>query len=118
MLARARAGTVMTAARAGDESAFAALVEPHRRELHVHCYEGKAAILPLLQHGLSAPGDRRLVPAMANRMPTAASYLRAPGDSEFRAFKLDVLRIEDGLIAEITTFDASLFAAFGLPPTL
>jgi RNA polymerase sigma-70 factor (TIGR02960 family) len=26
------------AARAGDELAFRALVEPHRRELHVHCY--------------------------------------------------------------------------------
>jgi RNA polymerase sigma-70 factor (TIGR02960 family) len=25
-------------ARAGDEAAFRALVEPHRRELHVHCY--------------------------------------------------------------------------------
>jgi RNA polymerase sigma-70 factor (ECF subfamily) len=51
-------------------------------------------------------------------MPTAASYLRAPGDDEFRAFKLDVLRIEGGLIAEITTFGASLFEAFGLAPTL
>jgi len=49
-------------------------------------------------------------------MPAAASYLRRPGDSQFRAFKLDVLRIEDGLIAEITTFDARLFRAFGLPP--
>jgi DNA-directed RNA polymerase specialized sigma24 family protein len=25
-------------ARAGDENAFRALVEPHRRELQVHCY--------------------------------------------------------------------------------
>jgi RNA polymerase sigma-70 factor, ECF subfamily len=30
--------TVVAAARAGDESAFAELVEPHRRELQVHCY--------------------------------------------------------------------------------
>jgi RNA polymerase sigma-70 factor (ECF subfamily) len=29
---------ILAAARAGDESAFAALVEPHRRELRVHCY--------------------------------------------------------------------------------
>lgn len=29
---------VLTAARAGDEAAFSALVERHRRELHVHCY--------------------------------------------------------------------------------
>lgn len=32
--------------------------------------------------------------------------------------KLDVLRVEDGAIAEITTFGADLFPAFGLPPTL
>jgi RNA polymerase sigma-70 factor (ECF subfamily) len=51
-------------------------------------------------------------------MPTAASYLRKSGDSEFRAFKLDVLRIRDGLIAEITTFGSELFPAFGLPPTI
>jgi DNA-directed RNA polymerase specialized sigma24 family protein len=29
---------VVAAARAGDEPAFAVLVERHRRELHVHCY--------------------------------------------------------------------------------
>ena len=28
----------LQAARAGDESAFRALIEPYRRELHVHCY--------------------------------------------------------------------------------
>jgi len=59
-----------------------------------------------------------LVPTRANRMPTAASYLRRPGDSELRAFKFDVLRIEHGAIAEITTFGAALFPAFGLAPTL
>jgi hypothetical protein len=52
--------------------------------------------------------------ARANRQPTAASY-SAP---EFGAFKLDVLRLEGGRIAEITTFGTSLFPAFGLPPTL
>ena len=49
-------------------------------------------------------------------MPTAAGYLRQAGDTEFRAFKLDVLRMEGGRIAEVTTFDATLFSAFGLPP--
>jgi RNA polymerase sigma-70 factor (ECF subfamily) len=29
---------LLEAARAGDENAFRALVEPHRRELHAHCY--------------------------------------------------------------------------------
>ena len=83
-------------------------------------FEGLEAIAPLLERafGKDRDGDWRLVPTQANRMPTAASYLRRPGDSEFRAFKFDVLRIEDGLIAEITTFGAGLFPAFGLPPTL
>jgi hypothetical protein len=52
---------------------------------HPWCYEGLTAIAPLLRHGLSEPGDWRLVPTRAN--------------------------------AEITTFDARLFPAFGLPPT-
>jgi RNA polymerase sigma-70 factor (TIGR02960 family) len=83
-------------------------------------FEGLAAIAPLLERafGEERDGDWRLVPTQANRMPTAASYLRRPGDSAFRAFKLDVLRIEHGVIAEITTFGAGLFPAFGLPPTL
>ena len=29
---------LLAAARGGDERAFGALVEPHRRELHSHCY--------------------------------------------------------------------------------
>ena len=44
-------------------------------------------------------------------MPTAASYLRRPGDTVFRAFKFDVLRVEDGEIVEITTFGSGLFPA-------
>ena len=63
-------------------------------------------------------GEWRLVTAPANRMPCALSYLRAPGDTLFRAFKLDVLRIEGELIAETTTFNAQLFTAFGLPEVL
>ena len=80
-------------------------------------FEGLDVIGPLLSQALTE-GSWRLLPTMANRMPTAASYLHAPGDSTFRAFKFDVLRIEDGLIAEITTFGPALFPAFGLPATL
>jgi RNA polymerase sigma-70 factor (ECF subfamily) len=85
-----------------------------------YSFEGLEAVATLMERafGEEKEGDWRLVPAQANRMPAAASYLRRPGDSEFRAFKLDVLRIEDGLIAEITTFGYALFPAFGLPPTL
>jgi len=85
-----------------------------------YCFEGLETIAPLLERALGPDrdGDWRLVATRANRMPTAASYLRRPGDTEFRAFKFDVLRIADGLIAEITTFGPGLFPAFGLPPTL
>src|SRR6476646_2293001 len=80
-------------------------------------YEGLDVIGPLLERALSE-GDWRLLPTVANRMPTAASYLRAPGDTIHRPFKFDVLRVVDGLIAEITTFGPALFPQFGLPPTL
>ena len=81
-----------------------------------YCFRGTEAIRPLLADA-AAMGEWRLVPAGANRMPAAASYLRRPGDSVFRAFKLDVMRVEGAVIAEITTFPADHFAAFGLPLT-
>ena len=80
-------------------------------------FDGIESIGPLLDQALRE-GEWRLVPTWANRMPTAASYLRMPGDSIFRAFKFDVLRIENGLLAEVTTFGTELFPAFGLPARL
>jgi RNA polymerase sigma-70 factor, ECF subfamily len=63
-------------------------------------------------------GEWKCVPTGANLQPAAAFYVRRPGDSEFRAFAIDVLRIEDGKVAEITAFDDALFPVFGLPATL
>ena len=80
-------------------------------------FVGREASRPLIATAREM-GEWRLVPTRANRMPCAASYLRAPGDTEFRAFKLDVLRVVDGEIAEITTFGSTLFEAFGLAQTL
>ncbi|WP_084284339.1 RNA polymerase subunit sigma-70 [Solirubrobacter soli] len=83
-------------------------------------YDGRDAIVPLLARafGEQREGDWRLVPTRANRMPTAASYLRRPGETEWRAFKFDILRCVDGGVAEITTFGPALFEQFGLPVTL
>jgi RNA polymerase sigma-70 factor (TIGR02960 family) len=82
-------------------------------------FDGIDSIGMLMERAIGPDGgDWRLLPTRANRMPAAGSYLRRPGDSTFRAFKLDVLRIVDGEIAEITTFGWSLFASFGLPPTV
>ena len=80
-------------------------------------FDGVESIRPLLAEA-AAMGTWRLVPVRANRMPAAASYLLRPGDTEFRAFKFDVMRMESGVIAEITTFGADLFPAFGLQPVL
>ena len=80
-------------------------------------FDGREAIGPLMADAAKM-GDWRLFPVAANRMPAAASYLRRPGDTKFRAFKFDVMRIEAGLIAEVTTFNAELFPAFGLALTL
>ena len=81
-------------------------------------FNGKATFVPGLHAGLTDAGKWRLVPIEANRMPAMASYLLAPGDDTYRAFKIDVVRFEAGMVAEITTFGAALFPEFGLPPTL
>ena len=75
------------------------------------------ALGPLIARAATM-GRWRVLPVAANRMPAAAGYLRRPDDTRFRAFKLDVIRIEGGLIAEVTTFNADLFPAFGLKPEL
>jgi RNA polymerase sigma-70 factor (TIGR02960 family) len=84
------------------------------------CFRGLDQLAPLLERafGEQRDGDWRLVPARVNRMPAAASYLLRRGDTRYRAFKLDVLRISDGRIAEITTFGAQPFGWLGLPPVL
>ena len=81
-------------------------------------FNGKETFVPGLAAGLLDPGEWRLVAIGANRSPAMATYLRGWDETEFKAFKIDVLRIENGGVAEITTFGTSLFPAFGLPLTL
>jgi RNA polymerase sigma-70 factor (ECF subfamily) len=85
-----------------------------------YCYQGLDGVAPLYERavGPQRDGDWQLRPAAVNRMPAAGSYLRRPGDSVYRPFKLDVLRVDGGLIAEITTFGPAQFPALGLPPVL
>jgi RNA polymerase sigma-70 factor (ECF subfamily) len=114
------AGFIDAHERADAEAAVALVREDIRITMPPNpwVFDGVQAIRPLLTEGLRGPGEWRLVPTRANRQPTAATYLREWDDIEWRAFKFDVLRIEGGRIAEITTFGAELFPAFGLPPTL
>ena len=107
----------------GDTAAAAAMLRDDVRVTmppNPSLYQGIEAIIGLMRTAFDREnmGDWRLVATRANRQPAAASYLRRPGDSVYRAFKLDVLRVQDGAIAEITTFSSDLFAAFGLAETL
>ena len=84
-------------------------------------YEGRDALLDFFQRqvfGPEGPGEFRLLPTRANRQPAAAHYVRTAATPRFRALALDVLRVEGAQIAEITTFEPRLFAAFGLPGSL
>jgi len=70
-------------------------------------------------YGATPYDDWKCVVTSANRMPAVGLYLKRPGDDRYRPFSLDVLRIEDGAIAEITTFDLTLVVdSFGLPESL
>jgi RNA polymerase sigma-70 factor, ECF subfamily len=87
---------------------------------HPVWYDGRTAILIASQQGFDPEfGDLRSLVAGANMQPAVAHYLRRPGQSEYRPLALDVLRLERGRVAEITSFVfPELFPTFGLPPTL
>jgi RNA polymerase sigma-70 factor (ECF subfamily) len=84
-------------------------------------FDGRDAMIAMWSSAMVGPeawGDWRAVITRANRQPAIANYFRPPDAKIYQASNLDVLRIEDGLVAEVTTFDTSLFPVFGLPLTL
>jgi RNA polymerase sigma-70 factor (TIGR02960 family) len=116
------AGFIDTHERGDAEGALALIADDIRVTMPPNpwLFEGRDAIRGLMERafGPESPGEWRLVPTRANRLPAAASYLRAHGDTRFRAFELDVLRVAGGRIAEITTFGDRFFEEFGLPRIL
>ena len=68
--------------------------------------------------GSEAFGNLRCVITRANRQPAVAVYVLHSGDVTYRAMAVDVVRIEDGVIAEIVTFGPDVFPAFALPLTM
>jgi len=68
--------------------------------------------------GAAYRGQWQFVPVGINRQPALAAYLREPGASLYRPFGVDVFRIEEGLIAEMTAFEGIPFARLGLPDQL
>jgi RNA polymerase sigma-70 factor, ECF subfamily len=108
--------------RADPDALAELLLEDARLTMPPHptWYEGRDAIMIASQGGFDPEfGQLRGLLTGANTQVAAAHYLRAPGESAYKPLALDVLRIEAGGIAEISTFVfPELFAAFGLPETL
>jgi hypothetical protein len=61
--------------------------------------------------------DFRCILTHANRQPAVANCVRRPGDSEYRALAVDVLRIEDEAVAEIITFGPDVLPRSGCRPS-
>jgi RNA polymerase sigma-70 factor (ECF subfamily) len=51
----------------------------------------------------------------ANGQPAVGVYRRRQGEADYRPLAIDVLRMADGVVAEILTFVPGQFAALGLP---
>jgi RNA polymerase sigma-70 factor (TIGR02960 family) len=68
--------------------------------------------------GSESFGSMRCVVTRANRQPAVACYVRKPGEGRYTPLAIDVLRIVDGAVADIVTFDGSVFGWFGLPEAL
>ncbi|HVK76747.1 MAG TPA: RNA polymerase subunit sigma-70 [Kofleriaceae bacterium] len=79
-------------------------------------FDGRSAIERLFtEFPMDFHGHFRMVATAANRQPAAATYMRPHGQTEFRFSGIQVLRIERGQIAEITSFSAALCRTFELP---
>ncbi|WP_250562511.1 sigma-70 family RNA polymerase sigma factor [Sphaerisporangium fuscum] len=86
-------------------------------------FGGRDAIMSFMEPTFDPASPRyfgrwRHLPTRANRQPALGGYVQRPGTAVYRAQVLDVLRVEDGRIVEITSFEPHLFPAFGLPLTL
>ena len=112
-------GLIATHQTGDAEGAIALMREDIRVTMPPHpmVFQGRDAVGRLARDGMTGHGDWRLVPTRANRMPTAAVPAR-PGRGGMARVQVRRDPHRDGKLAEITTFGATLFPAFGLPPTL
>jgi RNA polymerase sigma-70 factor (ECF subfamily) len=62
--------------------------------------------------------DIRTLVTRVNRQFAVANYVKQPGSAKHTFFALDVLRVEEGAVTEITAFHGSGVPDLGLPPAL
>jgi RNA polymerase sigma-70 factor (ECF subfamily) len=110
MDAHAQADSAAVIELLGDEVRFSMPPQEVR-------FEGRAAVAAFFRDlfGAENPGDWRLVATRANGQMAAANYIRAWGETTYRAATFDVFEIEGTTIVEITTFGAEVLPVFGLP---
>ena len=81
-------------------------------------FDGVRSVSAFYDQMLGRFGDFRLLATGANTQPAAIAYLRGRGKEAFRLAGVNVLRIQDGKIAEVTSFRPDLCKGFGLSARL
>jgi RNA polymerase sigma-70 factor (ECF subfamily) len=113
----------MTAWESADPAALASLMHEDIRLTmppYPFWFEGRADAVRSLAPNLSPTyrGHWRFLPTSTNRQPALAAYLKPLGHPTYDLFALDIFRMEQGLIAEVTAFETTDFERFGLPAHL
>ncbi|MEU4292382.1 sigma-70 family RNA polymerase sigma factor [Kribbella sp. NPDC026596] len=108
---------------AADPEALAALMHEDIRITmppYPFWFEGRKDAVRSLVPNLTPAyrGHWRFLPTTVNRQPTLGAYLQPPDTSAYRPFGLDIFRIEQGLIAELTAYETTDFNRLGLPAEL
>jgi RNA polymerase sigma-70 factor (ECF subfamily) len=82
-------------------------------------WQGRKTIAAFASAAHDECPESRMVPTRANGQPALAGYLLDSETGVFRAASIEVLRLEDGRVKEITAFATpELFPRFGLPSEL
>ena len=80
---------------------------------------GRDAMIRLwIEGGFTTSMRLRCVLTRANRQPALACYNLGKDGETYEAMALDVIGIDQGMIAEIITFPPTVFERFGLPASL
>ncbi len=109
----------------GDPQAVARLLHEEVRAVmppYELWFAGAASIVRALSLSLdpASPhcvGRFRMRATRANRQPAVATWLRRPGEDEYRWFGVSLLTVERGLVTEMAAFESVPAAAWGLPET-
>ncbi|MGO1053479.1 RNA polymerase subunit sigma-70 [Crossiella sp. CA198] len=115
----------IAATESADMTAMAQLLHAdalHTMPPHPFSMRGRDELIAqwslVMPGGSDSWGQWAALPTWVNRQPAVANYVLKPGATEYTVAALDVLRVEDGLVAEVVTFEGKLITAFGLPATL